>query len=639
MITRQASIAAALMALGAGSGSRPSHIMPRVHINDNHHAAGTLRNGVLTVRVEVRVGMWYPDGDSAPGAAVPAFAEVGGPLQIPGPVIRVPAGTDVAVTIHDHVAGAALTVYGLHARPFVGAGAGGATPDTVVVPAGGTREVRFRLAAPGTFYYWGTTTGRSFAGRSHEDAQLSGAIIVDPPGRINPPDRILIIGEWADTQGTEGVRTRNRLLLVVNGRSWPHTERLSYTVGDTVRLRVINASPDLHPMHLHGFYYEVDSRGDGTSDTTYAPADRDRVVTERLGFGRTMAITWVPDRAGNWLFHCHVPQHFGRRGSLGMMLPPPAPAPGALPGATDNPTMQGMNGLVVGITVRPRQNGEVPARNDSGPRRHLRLLVRANQGSTAARPLYGFALQEGPTEPPPDSGHHSGPVIVLIRGEPVSIMVVNRTPEPTSVHWHGIELESYYDGVAGFSGTDAHPAPVIAPGDSFEARFTPPHAGTFIYHTHVDESRQEPAGLSGPLLVLEPGTRYDTTIDRAILISTPEDSAVDARAILWNGSLTPPPLALQAGVPMRLRFINITVSRPGMRLQLFNGGDLASWRVVAKDGAARPESRAGPTPGRQLISIGETVDVELTPATAGELRVEARTAQNRLLGTLPLRVR
>jgi hypothetical protein len=40
-----------------------------------------------------------------------------------------------------------------------------------------------------------------------------------------------------------------------------------------------------------------------------------------------------------------------------------------------------------------------------------------------------------------------------------------------------------------------------------------------------------------------------------------------------------------------------------------------------------------------LLSIGETVDAEVTPVKAGELRVEARTAQGRLLGTLPLPVR
>ena len=37
--------------------------------------------------------------------------------------------------------------------------------------------------------------------------------------------------------------------------------------------------------------------------------------------------------------------------------------------------------------------------------------------------------------------------ILLKRAQPVSITVDNQLPEPTSVHWHGIELESYYDGV------------------------------------------------------------------------------------------------------------------------------------------------------------------------------------------------
>ena len=80
---------------------------------------------------------------------------------------------------------------------------------------------------------------------------------------------------------------------------------------------------------------------------------------------------------------------------------------------------------------------------------------------------------------------------------PVSITVVNSTPEPTAVHWHGIELESYFDGVAGFSGNASRASPIIAPADSFEARFTPPRAGTFIYHTHIDELRQQPAGMAG----------------------------------------------------------------------------------------------------------------------------------------------
>ena len=48
---------------------------------------------------------------------------------------------------------------------------------------------------------------------------------------------------------------------MINGLSWPATERLTYQLGDKVRWRVINLSSQAHPMHLHGFYFEVDSLG------------------------------------------------------------------------------------------------------------------------------------------------------------------------------------------------------------------------------------------------------------------------------------------------------------------------------------------------------------------------------------------
>lgn len=619
---------------GSDRGPRPRALGPseRARVNDNRRPAGTLRHGVLTVQLEVRQAMWYPDGERAPGAEVPAFAAAGQPPEIPGPLIRVPAGTEIAITVRNALPNAALTLHGLHTRPLTAAAA-----DTLHVASRATGAVRFRLEAPGTYYYWGTTMGRVFLGRTREDAQLSGAIIVDPPERPVREDRILMIGMWADTLSGEDTPEPWQLLFVVNGRSWPHTERLAYAVGDTVRWRVLNVSADLHPMHLHGFFFRVDSRGDGTGDTTYTAATRDLVVTQRMFPGQTMLVTWVPDRPGNWLFHCHVPTHFGPRGPLGSRRA--ALAAGAITHAWSNHALQGMNGLVVGITVSAKRGDARAPVTDDARRRRLRLLVRANAGGTPAAPYYGFTLHENGPEPPLDSGGHPGPLIVLTRGEPVSIMVVNRTPEPTAVHWHGIELESYFDGVAGFSGSDGRLAPVIAPGDSFEARFTPPRAGTFIYHTHVDELRQEPAGLAGPLIVLEPGTRYDPATDLTVLISSPSDSAQEARAVLLNGRLAAVPLELRSGVSHRLRMINITTSRPGMRMELRSDSVVGAWRVIAKDGAELAAGRQVTTPARQPISIGETVDVEVTPPRPGEMRLEARTARGVLLGVVPVRVR
>src|SRR3989442_5871706 len=140
--------------------------------------------------------MWHPDGDSAPGAEVPAFAEARTPTEIPGPLIRVSAGTEVTLTVRNAVPNTVLIVHGLHARPLTAPAA-----DTLQIPSGATRPVRFRLDAPGTYYYWGTTMSREFRGRTREDAQLSGAIIVDEPGQRAPRDRIFVIGVWEDTIG------------------------------------------------------------------------------------------------------------------------------------------------------------------------------------------------------------------------------------------------------------------------------------------------------------------------------------------------------------------------------------------------------------------------------------------------------
>jgi FtsP/CotA-like multicopper oxidase with cupredoxin domain len=53
-----------------------------------------------------------------------------------------------------------------------------------------------------------------------------------------------------------------------------------------VRYRVINASTAVHPMHLHGFYFDVNSRGDGTwTARSAARTSVPRVVTERTALG------------------------------------------------------------------------------------------------------------------------------------------------------------------------------------------------------------------------------------------------------------------------------------------------------------------------------------------------------------------
>ena len=132
--------------------------------------------------------------------------------------------------------------------------------------------------------------------------------------------------------------------------------------------------------------------------------------------------------------------------------------------------------------------------------------------SLAARPAYGFLLQQdGADVPASDSIQIPGPVLELKRGEPVRIQVKNNLTEPSGVHWHGLEIESFPDGVAGFSGIGDKIMPPIPPGQTFAAEFTPPRSGTFPYHSHLHEMRQIGSGMYGAIIVSD--APRDTTRD------------------------------------------------------------------------------------------------------------------------------
>ncbi len=630
---RRWSLLVPVILLLAAAAPRPRVAPPaapeRVRPNENRAPAGSLESGVLRIALEARMGQWYPHGDDGPGVEMAAFGVVGGTLSIPGPLIRVRAGTTVEAEVRNTLRDT-VRLTGLYDRIAPSQGTTpGATPPIILAP-GERQQVRFRLDAPGTYHYWGTTMRRSLDVRTLEDAQLGGAIVVDS-GAKPANDRIFVIGMWTDTVARAKV-PRRRVLAVINGRSWPATERLAYATGDTARWRIINHSGDAHPMHLHGFYFTVDARGDGATETPFNGAERTLAVTELMGAGGTLAITWVPERAGNWLFHCHIPEHFEARGPLGM------PATASVP---HDHARGGMSGLVLGVTVR--QGTRHVATTASLPQRRLRLLVRPARNTSEGTPHFNYALQEGGTEPPVAEDYRAAPTLDLVRGQPVRIQVVNRLDAPTAVHWHGIELESYFDGVPGFSGIARRTTPLIAPGDSFEVRFTPPHAGTFIYHTHADETRQQRAGLAGPIIVRETAAPRDTTTDIPILLSEHPDPALWSTRAVLNGSATPSPLTLRVGTTYRLRLVQMTVTWAVMRVELWRDSTLQSWTIAAKDGAERPLSLRKPQPAWLRPGIGEAYDVEVTPDRAGRLELQVRLGLSwprpaPLLVTLPIQV-
>jgi len=574
------------------TAARDAAAPPVAVANPMSRPAGRAAGDGWQVALEARPAMWHPSADDGPGLEVAAFAEAGGTPSVPGPLIRVALGTTVAITVTNRLDDT-LLVTGLRDPR---------TRDTLVIAPGGTDSARFVAARAGLHGYVGRTRRGMRAWPGGRGGQLAGVIVIDSARA--PPDRIFAITAWAGAPPVGGDST---FVLALNGKMWPHTERERLAVGDSAHWRVINFAGSTHPMHLHGAYFRVDSRGTWTGDTVYTAAQQRLAVTEVLRLAETMSITWSPGRAGRWLFHCHDAFHVdhsqerdlpvaarmwaaGLRGDTTRLASPPH---------GDDAATHGMSGLVIGIEV----SGPAPPPPPATARR-IDLTVQQRPRVFGDTVGIGFVLGH-PAALPPDSIAIPGPPLVLHRDEPVAITVHNRLGIPTSVHWHGLELESYFDGVGGWSGNATHVAPAITPRDSFVAHFTPPRAGTFIYHSHFGEVRQLSLGLFGALLVLPPGETWDPDRDRVVLFAVA--GVADSAPVVAHHSSK----ALRAGVRYRFRFINITAA-DDVSLELSQGGAAMTWRLVAKDGANLP------APSRSLATLrfgpGETADVEVTPA-------------------------
>jgi FtsP/CotA-like multicopper oxidase with cupredoxin domain len=527
-------------------------------------------------------------------------------------------------------------------------GPGGTVMDSMVVQPGASGVLAIHATTPGNYVYRATLPTPMTRG-THLTGLLGGALVVDTTETHGTRDRVFVIMETPDslanacadttTQGPLAVcGDIGRVVYTINGRSWPNTERIHATAGDSLHWRVINATTDLHPMHLHGFYYRVDQFDGPSADVQGRPVPGQLVVTQLLSGFSAMSMTWSPDRPGNWLFHCHFALHLQAD----------------LLGQREDSAMADMAGLVIGTTVADRAGARVAG--EPIATRQIRLIAvedseTADERNRTIVPSMHFVIVEHGRRT--DAGPDFSPELDLTRGEPVAITIVNHLPEPTSVHWHGIEVEdSYVDGVPGFSGAGNHVSPAIAPGDSFVARFTPPRAGTFIYHAHVDELREQLAGLEGALIVRDP--HADSSIDdHTFFLKSSRLNARPATTLEINGQQRPDTVVLHVGRRARLRLINLSthhitaaatfgLEAVSASSQVDGTAEPLRWQLVAKDGADLPEATRAPRPARQMVAMGETYDFEFTAERPELLRLgvwsTAQRGRGQPLFGVPIRV-
>lgn len=261
------------------------------------------------------------------------------------------------------------------------------------------------------------------------------------------------------------------------------------------------------------------------------------------------------------------------------------------------------------------------------------------------------------------NGSIPGPTLRFTEGEYAVIHVKNIMDEETSVHWHGLLLPNFFDGVPYLT------TPPIKAGETFTYEFELKQAGTYWYHSHT--GLQEQNGVYGSFVIEDPEEDLDYDSDLVLVLAdwtfekptevlrtlkrglewygikkktvVPLSEAISRGALgaqldFWrqrmegvdisdvyypafitNGATSRSYPDFHPGERVRLRFINAAAST---QFWLTFGGENDPLLVAADGLDVVPVERE-----KTFIAVAETYDFIVTVPETGQLEVRA-TAQD-----------
>ncbi|HEU0180402.1 MAG TPA: multicopper oxidase domain-containing protein [Blastocatellia bacterium] len=208
-----------------------------------------------------------------------------------------------------------------------------------------------------------------------------------------------------------------------------------------------------------------------------------------------------------------------------------------------------------------------------------------------------------------------GPMIEVNEGDRLRVVFTNKLPEPTTVHWHGLEIPIEMDGTPYIS------QPMVEPGGVFVYEFTVNQNGTFFYHSHG--AMQEMMGMIG-LFVIHPKLPHIPRVDKdfafvlqewAILPNnnTPNTMAMEFNWLTMNGKAAPAttPLIIKQGERVRIRLVNLGMDHHPIHL---HG---AQFYVTGTEGGRIPESAWYPG-NTVLVGVAQARDIEFEAKYIGD---------------------
>ena len=213
------------------------------------------------------------------------------------------------------------------------------------------------------------------------------------------------------------------------------------------------------------------------------------------------------------------------------------------------------------------------------------------------------------------NGSAPGPTIQANEGDRIRIVFDNHLPEPTGIHWHGLELPVEMDGVPGVGQKP------VQPGERFVYEFPLHQHGTFFYHPHM--AMQEMVGMLGGFII-HPKSPYAPHVDRDYLIALqeyavlpnstiPNSMMMEFNWLTFNGKAGPAstPLIIRQGERVRIRLINMGMDHHPIHLHGFT-----FWET-GREGARQQET-AWTRGNTTLVGVAQARDIEFVADRIGD---------------------
>lgn len=288
------------------AGSAATQVPPRPGSGPDYNPVVTLNGWSLPWRINGNVKEFHliaepVERELAEGTVARLWGYNGSSI---GPTIEAVEGERVRIFVTNHLPEHTSVHWHGLILPSGMDGVGGLSHPAI--PSGKTFVYEFDLIKSGTFMY-----------HPHADEMVQmamgmmGLFIVhprDPSFMAVDRDFAFLLNAFDIMPGSAVPRVMTMTdfnLWCWNSRIFPDIDPLVVRQGDRVRVRVGNLTMTNHPIHMHGYDFEVT----GTDGGWVRPEARWPEVSIDIPVGAMRAYEFLADKPGDWAIYCHKSHH------------------------------------------------------------------------------------------------------------------------------------------------------------------------------------------------------------------------------------------------------------------------------------------------------------------------------------------